>query len=53
MLRFTPGKNADADEIDSLMTPPFKGDNWFPVETPTTTTGSEDQDLSFTEVNIL
>ncbi|XP_060592436.1 M-phase inducer phosphatase 1-like [Ruditapes philippinarum] len=49
MLRFTPGKDADVDEIDALMTPPFKGDNWFPVETPTTT-GSEDQDMSFTEV---
>lgn len=48
MLRFTPGKTADADEIDDIITPPGKYERWLSRDTPTT--GGSEHDGSFTEV---
>lgn len=50
MLRFTPGKDSDADDIDSIITPPhsLKSKVWF-SDTPSSVSFS-DADGSFTEV---
>ncbi|XP_045188265.2 M-phase inducer phosphatase 1-like [Mercenaria mercenaria] len=50
MLRFTPGKNVDVNDIDAIVTPPgYREDGWFSAETPSSVS-STDLDGSFTEV---
>ncbi|XP_053406604.1 M-phase inducer phosphatase 3-like [Mercenaria mercenaria] len=51
MLRFTPGKNADVNDIDAIVTPPgyYKENSWLSTETPPTVS-STDNDGSFAEV---
>ena len=49
MLRFSPARSDVADDIDSIITPPFKSAHWSTTDTPST--GSK-LDGSFTESEV-
>lgn len=49
MLRFSPAKSDVADDIDAIITPPFKGSNWACTDTPSS---RPQLDGSYTEVSV-